>query len=289
VVANILFPPSVDDIIAKFSRRLGVTKLNEWATKLKLNFTTTNSSSVTLLAPTDDAITSAQTKLGFPFDFQFWSEHQRQLLLNHAVITESPLLYSQIVSSSNRTMSLQTSSIGGSIAIQPASSAVGGTPIRLGPFDALVYSADHIATDGVVHTVTQMIPPVSMNKTMYEWIRDHPNYTIFTTLIETAGLVGMLTDVPVYGQTLIVPSDDAFQRYADVVDFLKKPENGRYLRAVLQNHVFFYNLYSETVTSGTTLLSYLKTTGFVFTDKYSGALVINGVGFRPEDAVYAKK
>lgn len=303
MVKNILLPPSVDEIISKYSSIIGVTKLDEWVTKLKVNFTTSSSSSVTLLAPTDAAFTSAETKLGFPFDLRFWSGHLRRLLLNHVITTESsPTLSSQLVSNSlNNTATLLDTGVdrhsntarlspelpvGGSTSIQPTSSS---GPLKLGPFNALVSSPDHMATNGVVRAVTEMIPPVSMTQNMYEWIKAGQNYTIFITLIETAGLVSMLTDFTVYGKTLIVPSDDAFKPYADVVEFLKKPNNDKYLRAVLQSHVFFYNLYSETVTSETMLMSFLKTTGFVFTEKSSGVLTINGVPFPSEDAVCVKK
>lgn len=82
-------------------------------------------------------------------------------------------------------------------------------------------------------------PAVSLaeeSATAAEYLKTHDQLTIFTQLVETAGLLGKLDESSAV--TVFAPSDSAFATLPEgVLDELKDPENSALLKRVIGYHI----------------------------------------------------
>lgn len=116
---------------------------------------------------------------------------------------------------------------------------------------ALVEKEDLPMTNGIIHVIDNMLEPITLSG--YDWLKNNPDYSIITELIELTGLVDTLGifitgwDGRVLDNTysLIVEADSIYAKdgYLDVDDVIEKLGNGNTEYTSDENPIYQFTAY----------------------------------------------
>ncbi|CAB9501704.1 beta-induced protein ig-h3 [Seminavis robusta] len=74
--------------------------------------------------------------------------------------------------------------------------------------NATVFEQDKLASNGVVQAIDHVLLPISASQSIYDFVKDNPDYQVFTNLIERAGLIEEMSGPGPL--TVFAPPDRAF-------------------------------------------------------------------------------
>ena len=214
---------------------------------------------VTVFVPSDDAVETYASSLGFEIgDFLISDEAEK--MVKYHVILEQTLLYASIADEAEVLTASGTS--------MTCTNQNGIASAN----DANVTTADVELNNGAVHLIQEVIEP---NMSVYDWIDSSSNHNYVKIAIDNAGLEEAMQAITT--MTFFAPTDAAFLDFADangitIYDILFSPD----LSSILMTH-----LIDESLMYGSDLLEFGPATSasgdnlFVWVDA-SETAVVNG-------------
>lgn len=203
VINQVLLPPSIIGLLGdipeftvgefSFTSLLGALELADLTSALDIN-NLNRPRLFTIFAPTDDAFANAPdivTKFTQP---EWTRTHLRELLIYHAAagtinsttVVESPVI--ETIEGDELTVTVD----GDTVMIE----------------DATVVTVDHFPYNGVIHGLSQVLIPPSLNQNIVEFLSGDGRFTELVGAVTTAGLADELQgEGPL---TVFAPTDEAF-------------------------------------------------------------------------------
>lgn len=206
----------------------------------------------TVLAPNDSAFEAVPLGLYTSLLDSEWSDHVTCFVSYH--IVEGSFMASQLTDGAELT------TLDGNIL-----TVSGANPIQIS--QASIVEDDIVASNGVAHILNAVLMPACASENIYQQLSANEDYSTMAGLIETAGLVDMIsTTAPI---TVFAPTNQAWLDMGDrFIASLSEPENLTFLQALLMNHIVPGNWYESRLLSDEsfTLQTTLDTTVFFYNE-----------------------
>lgn len=241
-------PNTCSDCMTVVDIALGSTDFSilvEFVVKANLVGTLQTTGPFTVFAPINTAFNALGDAILAKYRDDVWNYHLTDLLLYHVV-------GGTILSTDLKNGAVVETLSGGSVTVNLNG---GGAFIN----EAEVVGPDNVASNGVVHSVDQVLLPTSATTTIYalgEAIStgEAPE---FKTLMALVGLADETVKDALESNgplTLFAPTDKAFEKLdPDTVKFLKSTEGKDALTQILTYHVVPKNVISTSLTRGATV------------------------------------
>jgi uncharacterized surface protein with fasciclin (FAS1) repeats len=201
------------------------THIQQIANNFALTDVLQDSTGISLIVPSDEAVENYASELGLELD-DFLTSSAAEEMLKYHLITEEMVVFSEWETGTSATTALGPLM---TFSNNSGSSFANETEVSV---------QDMSANNGVVHFTNEVVMP---SWTMYEWLNESPSHNYLRIALEYADLIDLFELLGT--KTLFAPTDAAFLNYVNendmsIYDLLLAPDLNEFLSLHFMNDDF---------------------------------------------------